>query len=450
MFAESWQIRYKAANFGLYEEVIAKEKPKQAGYQVKMNSHEQHHSSDAEHSALHHHHREMQGDELLIRGLIDGTEPMNATIRRISYSQGFPVWTARGTVIFAFQSNEAGWSVSGEFNDWQPYPMERTPGGLNYAEIHIPKSIGQKLAYEYVHVTGRRIADPLARCFGYDSNEEFSYLKRPSRTQYLMRWNDFKSPQGLKSRPLHVLVPPNSGPYDVLYAHDGQNLFAPDSICGGWHLCENMQEINGNFLIVGIWNCEDRMSEYTHAADTDEDGYHATLGRKYASFIENSVRPFIEYQFPTTQRAGLMGSSLGGLISLYISNCYPGRYDSVFALSPTTAWGRFGSDHGTLIRDYYEKAGHQNTFLYIDHGGEFPTEGMPDVLDQKVAIRDESEWASAYDNCCYTFDFVSALVEIGYRQSVDMFYQHVHGALHNEVAWASRVAKPLTLFMNHR
>ena len=122
----------------------------------------------------------------------------------------------------------------------------------------------------------------------------------------------------------------------------------------------------------------------------------------------------------------------------------------MFALSPTTAWGRFGSDNGTLIRDYYEKSGHQDTFIYVDHGGEFPPEGMPDVLDSRAAVRDESDWASPYDNCCYTRDFVSALVEIGYRQSVDLFYQHVHGAMHNESAWACRVSKPLSIFMKKR
>ena len=62
-------------------------------------------------------------------------------------------------------------------------------------------------------------------------------------------------------------------------------------------------------------------------------------------------------------------------------------------------------------------------------------------------MRDESEWASTHDNCCYTFDFVSALVEIGYRQNIDLLYQFVPGARHAEDAWAARVSKPLRLFM---
>ncbi len=393
---------------------------------------------------------EMHPDEILARALLRTQADYDDVVSTISYSRGFPVWTHRQTVLFILRQDNGPWAVRGDFNDWNPFPMQQAENGLWYAELRIPRMIGQGIRYSYINAENEVIADPLARCFGEDNDGEFSYLKRPSRTQYLMRWNDFKSPQGLKSRPLHILVPPNPGPYDVLYVHDGQNLFSKDSICGGWKLCENMAEIGGNFLIVGIWNSPDRMREYTHATDLYDDDYHATLGRKYASFVEETVRPFIESHFETTPRAGLMGSSLGGLISLYIANCYPGRYDSVFALSPTTAWGHFGSDNGPLIRDFYEKSGHQNTFLYIDHGGMFPKEGMPDVFDRKAAIRDESGWASPYDNCCHTFDFVSALVELGYRQSVDMFYQHIPGAMHNEGAWASRVSRPLRLFMQKK
>ena len=397
-----------------------------------------------------HFRRPMKADEALVRDVIGGRIGVEAGLKALSASGGLPVWTSRGTVIFLLQNWKPGWFVVGDFNGWNPFEMTRGRDGLYYAELKIPKAIGQKLVYRFQHASGRRIADPLARCFAYGDDGEYSLIKKPCGQQYLMRWNDFESPQGLKPRTIHVLVPPVPGPYDVLYAHDGQNLFSPDSICGGWHLCENMRHIGGDFLIVGIFNTEDRMSEYIHAGDIYGSGYYQTKGRKYASFVEETVRPFIESQFQTTGRAGLMGSSLGGLISLYISNCYPGRYDCVFALSPTTAWGRFGSDNGTLIRDYYEKSGHQDTFIYVDHGGEFPPEGMPDVLDSRAAVRDESDWASPYDNCCYTRDFVSALVEIGYRQSVDLFYQHVHGAMHNESAWACRVSKPLSIFMKKR
>lgn len=393
---------------------------------------------------------EKMSDEAVARALIAGHIPLAEGFRMIMASEGFPVHTAHGTCIFLFKGPR-GCKVATEFDGSHLHAMKRGPGGLNYAEVWMPAQVGHKLRYGYLLPHGKRVCDPLARCFLYEKGEEVSLLRRPEGMQHLMRWDDFESPQGLKSRSIHVLVPPNAGPYDVLYAHDGQNLFSPQGICGGWRLCENMRRIGGDFLIVGIWNTPDRLREYTHVSDEFGDGMQESLGRKYASFVEETLRPFIERTFDTTGRAGLMGSSLGGLISLYIASCYPGRYDSVFALSPTTAWGRFSDDHGRTIRDVYERAGHQNTFIYIDHGGIFPAEGMPDVLDRKVALRDEAGWGSEYDNSCYTFDFVSALVELGYRQSVDLFYEYIPGALHNEDAWASRVSHPLRLFMKrHR
>lgn len=392
-------------------------------------------------------------DEKLARALIKGAIPPEMAFASLAYSTGFPIWTASKTVIFLHWSLESHihWNVIGDFNHWEKLPMKRARNHhLWYVEVELPQRLGKNIGYKFVTDEGRVVADPWALCFNYDENGELSYLKAPKRKQYLMRFNAFESPQGLRTRPLNILVPPNDGPYDVLYAHDGQNLFSPDSICGGWKLCEKMRNINGDFLIVGIFNTEDRLREYTHQGDVYFDCFQDTLGAKYADFVEHSVRPFIESRFSTTGRAGLMGSSLGGLISLYISNQFPGRYSDVFALSPTTAWGRFSDDHGKTIRDCYENSGHQNTFIYIDHGGEFPPEGVPDVLDKKIAQRDESDWSNPYDNCCYTFDFVNALVEIGYRQNIDLMYQHVPGAQHSESDWAARVERPLSLFMQKR
>ncbi len=392
-------------------------------------------------------------DEKIARALIKGSLPADMAFQTIAYSGGFPVWTAHHTVIFIHRARDTHqtWSVMGDFNGWKPVPMKRAKDHrVWYCEIEMPAHIGRRLGYKFVSNDGRNVPDPWAMCFNYDENGEISYLMAPKNKQFLMRFNQFESPQGLRPRSLNVLVPPCDGPYDVLYAHDGQNLFAPDSMCGGWKLCQKMQSVHGNFLIVGIFNTDDRLREYTHEGDVYFDSFQDTLGSKYADFVENTVRPFVESHFPTTGRSGLMGSSLGGLISLFISNQYPGRYAAVFALSPTTAWGRFSDDHGKTIRDCYENTGHQDTFIYIDHGGEFPAEGVPDVLDHRIAQRDESDWSNPYDNCCYTFDFVSALVEIGYRQNIDLLYHHAPGAHHSESDWAARVAKPLSLFMERK
>ena len=54
----------------------------------------------------------------------------------------------------------------------------------------------------------------------------------------------------------------------LVYAHDGQNLFDPGAINGGWRLHESAPP---GMMIVGIDNTAERIAEYTHVTD-DIDG----------------------------------------------------------------------------------------------------------------------------------------------------------------------------------
>ena len=385
-------------------------------------------------------------DEDWARALVAGTVPADVAFPTIAYSCGFPVITDDNSVIFIHWYEGESWSVAGDLTNWETKPMA-AGNGIWSAELPMPGDIASQNTYKFVKNNDAWQSDPWSLRYDYDDNGEISYITKPANKQHLMRWHDFKSPQGLKSRSLHVLVPPNDGPYDVVYAHDGQNIFQTDGYSGGWRLRENMSTIGGNFLIVGIANTEDRMNEYTHVDDTAFGTFYPTKGNEYAAFVEESVRPFIESRFQTTAKAGVMGSSLGGLISLYIAHKYPNRYRMVLALSPTTAWGRFGNDSGTTIADLYEQAGHRSTVLYLDNGGNEPQGGCSSFLGIDAANLDESEGASAVDNMCYTRDFLNRMVNIGYQFDNDLYHWHEPGARHDEKAWAARVFRPLQIFM---
>ncbi len=393
-------------------------------------------------------HPELVTDEDWARAMIAGQVSADKAFPVIAYSCGFPVITDDDTIIFAHWYTGGSWALAGDLNNWTPEAMKTTPNGdVWYIEHRQPNNLTTANGYKFMNNGSQYQADPWALRYNYDDNGELSYLTKPAG-QHIMRWNNFKSPQGLKSRALHVLVPPNDGPYDVLYAHDGQNIYQTDGYSGGWRLREVMNEIHGNFLIVGISNTEDRMYEYTHVDDTAFGEFYPSKGRAYAAFVEESVRPFIESKFRTTNKAGVMGSSLGGLISLYIAHLYPNRYRAVLALSPTTAWGRFGSDNGIIMRQLYEEAGHRNTYLYLDNGGVEPDGGCGANLGQFEAERDESGGADTHDNYCYTRDFVDAMERIGYRFEVDLTHWHEPGATHTNPAWAARVFRPLSIFKN--
>jgi len=375
--------------------------------------------------------------EAWARALIAQTVSTQSAFQAIAYDSGFPVITDDQNVIFMHWYEGGQWSVAGDFNGWSPQPM-RQVGDIWVAEVPLAEVQRQGIGYKFVNGADY-VADPWALYYGYDAFGQISYVTKPP-PPYLMRWNMFTSPQGLKTRAIHAWVPQGSGPFAVLYAHDGQNLFDAQAMGGGWRLRENLAEIEADFIVVAIDNSEDRMSEYTHVNDTIDGFEVVAKGDAYAEFVEMTVRPFVESKFSTTKAAGLMGSSLGGLISLYIAHKYPNRYRAVLALSPTTAWGNFSQNTPTM-QALYEAAGHRSTVLYLDSGG---GEGDGCKSDPGEAAKDEA----LRDNYCFTRAFVDAMQTTGYTFGVDLFHWHEPGALHNEAAWAARVSRPLSLFMS--
>ena len=380
------------------------------------------------------------------RARIAGTVSTEDAFNAIAYNGGFPVITDDNTVIFMHWYSEGPWVVVGDFNSWEGTPMKQN-GDIWYAEVPMPENVKEKNYYKFLSASTGHIADPWSLRYTYTAEGEISYIIKPDKP-YLERYHNFKSPQGLNSRTLRIYMPAGEGPFDVLYAHDAQNLFGTGTVeYGSWKVEENMEKAGASFMVVGIDNMgAERLSEYAFA---DEDltatgfGNIKAKGDLYAKFVQETVRPFIEKTYKVTKKAGLMGSSMGGLISLYIAHLYPKEYKAVLALSPTTAWGRFSHEDGTTIEDMYVAAGHRDYILYLDNGGYAPAGGTcPEKLGTLEASSDEF----GRDCYCYTRSFVDKMAEIGYTWEEDLFHVFVEGAEHNEGAWAARLVKPLTIF----
>ncbi|HJZ83033.1 MAG TPA: alpha/beta hydrolase-fold protein, partial [Pyrinomonadaceae bacterium] len=120
--------------------------------------------------------------------------------------------------------------------------------------------------------------------------------------------------------------------YPVFYMHDGQNIFdgATSYIPGQeWRVDEVAQSLIAAsriepLIIVGIYNAgRERVNEYTPAQDAKyKAGGKADL---YGRFLVEEVKPFIDRTYrtmPDSKHTGLGGSSLGGLISLYLGLKY--------------------------------------------------------------------------------------------------------------------------------
>ncbi len=138
---------------------------------------------------------------------------------------------------------------------------------------------------------------------------------------------NFYMPQLNRTRRIWVYYPPDyetsTKRYPVLYMHDGQNLFdATTSFSGEWEVDETLNTLAGQGkhvpLVVGIDNGGgDRIGEYTPWQNPQ---YGGGDGEKYMQFIVETLKPYIDANYrtlPDRENTGIMGSSLGGLISHY-------------------------------------------------------------------------------------------------------------------------------------
>ena len=277
-------------------------------------------------------------------------------------------------------------------------------------------------------------ADPWSRAYEWD---EFGQMSMRAPTGAHLERLHHVGGAGLSERTVRVWVPAEA-PTHVLYVQDGQNLFNPDAIWGGWKL--NTVAPSG-MLIVGIDNTPARIDEYTHALDNIGSGPVGGLASQYAELIDGTVRPLIAEHYSEPALVGVMGSSLGGLVSLYLGSLPAGGYDFVASLSGTVGWGSIGAGvtNETVI-ERYAALGKLDVTIYLDSGGS--GSGCPD--SDMDGIHDDDDNAS--DNYCTNQQLNQTLMSAGWTAGQDLHYVHEPGAPHNEAAWAARVAVPVTLF----
>lgn len=70
-------------------------------------------------------------------------------------------------------------------------------------------------------------------------------------------------------------------------------------------------------FIIGVYNTDDRINEYTYSEDPN---YGGGKGDLYLNFLNQTVLPLVKktYRIQTNpENLGILGSSLGGLISCY-------------------------------------------------------------------------------------------------------------------------------------
>lgn len=363
---------------------------------------------------------------------------IDAFVRTVSYgAQGFPIVVGQ-RLCAVWLGPDANVAITGDFNDWSAdaHPLTVVGGELAYAQIELPTPPSG--LYKFVLDGSEYVADPLARRFGWDEFGEYSQLDALPDRSHHERWPGFDQGVGdLAPRTLTVWLPAGTfeGPQlPSLYMHDGQNLFAPDALWGGWQVGWTLDDALANavldpLIVVGIDNTPARMDEYTQVGDVIDGMMLGGRADAYAAFLVDGVKPFIDSRYPVApgrESTAVMGSSLGGLVSLYIGQQYPQVFAGVASMSGTIAWGTIGASNPTII-DSYLSAPPEDLRIYIDSGG---SEGIGCPEDGS-------------DNYCGNVELAEALRGLGWVDEVDLFYRWDPGAPHNEAAWATRLLPAL-------
>ncbi len=237
-----------------------------------------------------------------------------------------------------------------------------------------------------------------------------------------------------EKRDLIVYVPPAyerepERSFPVLYLHDGQNLFDGEtSFIKGrtWQVREHADaaieagEVEP-LVIVGIYNTGGRrLAEYTHERSAQMGGGEAEA---YGLLVTRELMPWIAANYRVQQDregTGIGGSSLGGLVTLYLGLRHPEKFGKLAALSPSVWW-----NHKSILGYLNERAPEiwERPRLWLDVGDREGTRTLRDT--EQLARR---------------------LVANGWRLGETMHFERVAGGTHDETSWATRV-RPMLKFL---
>jgi len=212
--------------------------------------------------------------------------------------------------------------------------------------------------------------------------------------------------------------------YPVIYMHDGQNLFDPALAFGGndWMVEQTLDAGAGTqdptmgireVIVIGPENTAQRIYEYTPTTDPSTPGGGG--GDLYLKMLIDELKPVVDGMLrtlPGRATTGILGSSLGGLISAYAGVTHADVYGLVGAMSPSTWW-----NNDVIVADVKGSMPPRPLRVYVD-SGDSGTDN-DDVADTNVLAQ---TW-----------------LDLGYQEGVDFHHVVQAGGQHNEIYWAQRL-----------
>lgn len=273
----------------------------------------------------------------------------------------------------------------------------------------------------------------------------------------IKRIENFES-KYITSRHVDIWMPEGysqSKKYSVLYMHDGQMLFDPESSWNkqAWNIDDAASKLFQSnklkeFIVVGIWNGgETRHSDYfpqepfEYLSSSQKDTINAQLKRShvpikktfspqsnnYLKFVVEELKPYIDKTYSVysnKENTFVMGSSMGGLISMYAICEYPKIFGGAACLS--THWtGTFTLDNNPMP-DAFIKYLNKNLpnpkshKIYFDCGDETLDKLYPEIQKEVDQL----------------------MVKKGYNEN-NWLTKFFPGENHSENAWSKRLNIPL-------
>lgn len=245
--------------------------------------------------------------------------------------------------------------------------------------------------------------------------------------------------------------------FAVLYMHDGQNIFDPSHAYGGeeWGVDETLKLLQQqnrirDTIVVGIWNTESRRAEYfpeKSASYLPEEvlngfGHSASgppIGDAYLKFIVTELKPFIDKNYRTysdKNNTFMMGSSMGGIISVYAICEYPEVFGAVAALSTHWPLNHFIQASQKDARDELAEA----YIRYLQSKIPIASKGNRIYFDFGTETLD-----ALYEPYQERVDQI--MQQQNYRQGGNWVTQKFEGASHDEKSWRERVHIPLEFLL---
>jgi predicted alpha/beta superfamily hydrolase len=179
--------------------------------------------------------------------------------------------------------------------------------------------------------------------------------------------------------------------------------------------------VNGEMdevLVVGVYNTANRTYEYTYSYGPSE-GFGGD-GDKYLDFLESTIIPMVKSKFRVDmqrERLGILGSSLGGLISCYAGWTRSSVYGKVGCMSSSFWWN-------------------DQDFQRVVLPSHLPSE-------KPVFYMDSGTTGGEASCAVYTGQVRDYMVSKGYKEDVDVFYYIDKGASHSETYWGKRFYLPM-------